>query len=90
MAGGIVGNHQVLNSPIRARNHALSQNLLGFLYRNNQETISRQIRVATGRRTLRPEDGAAFYAIAKKEEANVRAKGMALDNIGDAMRAPVR
>ena len=84
MAGGIARSNLTYSAPFRAASNPLSLNLLGLLRTNNQEIISRQLRVATGDRTVRPEDGAAFQAIAKKAEMQVSAKHMAIDNVGDA------
>jgi flagellin len=59
-------------------------NLLGVLSKHNRDILTRQLRIATGERTIVPEDGAAFHAISKKVENDVRAKEMAIDNAGDA------
>lgn len=84
MAGGTIGNHYAFIRPVRGRTNLPAANLLNAVNATGREIVSRQYRIASGKRTVRPEDGAAFYAIARKTEAQVRAKEKALDNIGDA------
>jgi flagellin len=84
MAGGIIGNHFAFVRPVRARTNLPAQNITNFLNATNRDIIGRQVRMSTGERTLRVEDGAAFYAIARRTEAQVRAKEKAIENIGDA------
>jgi len=84
MAGGFATTSLIYDDPFRAASNVPGLNMVGFLKTNNREIVSRQVRLATGIRTVRPEDGAAFYAISKKAEMQVSAKEMALDNIGDA------
>jgi flagellin len=84
MAGGYATTSLLFTNPFRVASNTPALNLVEFLDTNNREIISRQLRVATGERILRPEDGAAFYAISRKVEMQIRAKEMAIDNIGDA------
>lgn len=84
MAGGTIGAHFSFQGPTRPRTNLPASNITNFVKANSREIVSRQLRIATGRRTLRVEDGAAFYAIAKKTETQLRAKESAIKNIGDA------
>jgi flagellin len=84
MAGGYATTSLLFSNPFRVASNIPALNLVEFLDTNNREIVSRQLRLATGERILRPEDGAAFYAISRKAEMYVRGKEMAIDNIGDA------
>jgi len=84
MAGGFTTISLIYEDPFRAASNVPGLNMVRFLKTNNREIASRQVRMGTGVRTIRPEDGAAFYAISKKAEMQVRAKEVAIDNIGDA------
>lgn len=84
MAGGFARSSLTFSSPFRMCTNPGAQNLLGVLGKHNRDILTGQLRIATGERTIVPEDGAAFHAISKKVENDVRAKEMALDNAGDA------
>jgi flagellin-like hook-associated protein FlgL len=79
-----IGNLVAFADTGRARTNIAAWNLINQVNSLNRELTLRQLRIATGKQQPRMEDGASFFAIWNKMKNQVRGKGMAIDNIGDA------